>query len=264
MIVRTLALALVAVVVSARIENLSSTGSLSASQRQALSQSLLQSHSPPAGTAPGGFGPGSSQLSFQQSQQIDSPPPGAAPGGFGPGSSQLPFQPSQLIDSPPGGSAPAGSGAGSSQLPFQPPERPGHSGAGASQDLFQQPQHDTGFPIQILPDPSEDVIPILVDEREGPYPDGSYRFTFETGNGISRYEQGIPQSDTGAVDMRGGWSFTFPDGTPAIFSFVADDTGYRAVSDWLPTPHPFPAHAIAQIEFARQQEAEAAAAEGRQ
>ncbi|KAG0723575.1 Cuticle protein AM1199 [Chionoecetes opilio] len=94
-------------------------------------------------------------------------------------------------------------------------------------------------------------IPILVDERDGPYADGSYAFNFETANGIVRQEQGYPQGPAGAVASSGGWSFTFPDGTPADFQFVADENGYRPVSNLIPTPHPLPAHAIQQIEFAR-------------
>ncbi|XP_042230797.1 cuticle protein AM1199-like [Homarus americanus] len=96
------------------------------------------------------------------------------------------------------------------------------------------------------------VVPILKDERQGPDEFGNYNFEFETGDGISRHEQGAPQGETGAVASQGGWSFTFPDGTPGVFNFVADAAGgYQVQSDLLPTPHPLPAHAIAQIEFAR-------------
>ncbi|XP_063614110.1 cuticle protein AM1239-like [Penaeus indicus] len=102
------------------------------------------------------------------------------------------------------------------------------------------------------------VVPILVDDREGPDQFGNYNFNFETGDGISRNEVGAPQGELGAVASQGGWSFTFPDGTPAVFSFVADGAGYQPQSDLLPTPHPLPAHAIAQIEKARQEDAAAA------
>ncbi|XP_050711928.1 cuticle protein AM1199-like [Eriocheir sinensis] len=94
-------------------------------------------------------------------------------------------------------------------------------------------------------------IPILVDERDGPRADGTYSFNFETGNGIRRNERGHPGGPKGAVVSDGGWSFTFPDGTPAVFTFVADENGYRPVSNLIPTPHPLPAHALEQIEFAR-------------
>ncbi|XP_063590461.1 endocuticle structural glycoprotein SgAbd-2-like [Penaeus indicus] len=107
------------------------------------------------------------------------------------------------------------------------------------------------------------VIPILKDEREGPDASGVYSFEFETGNGIKREEQGAPQGPSGAVAMQGGWSFTFPDGSPADVSFVADDAGYRVESSLLPTPPPLPAHAIAQIEKARREDAAAAALSGR-
>nr|XP_027220800.1 cuticle protein AMP1B-like [Penaeus vannamei] len=99
------------------------------------------------------------------------------------------------------------------------------------------------------------VVPILVDDRQGPDQFGNYNFNFETGDGISRQEQGRPQGELGAVASQGGWSFTFPDGSPAVFSFVADGAGYQPQSDLLPTPHPLPAHAIAQIEKARQEDA---------
>ncbi|XP_045583455.2 endocuticle structural glycoprotein SgAbd-8, partial [Procambarus clarkii] len=185
----------------------------------------------PPGSAPGGFGAGQSQIPFRPQVR---PPPGSAPGGFGAGQSQIPFRPQVR---PPPGSAPGGFGAGQSQIPFGPQ---------ADQPIQRPPRPFV---------PSGEVIPILVDERDGPHPDGSYSFNFETDNGISRYEQGTPQGEAGAVAMQGGWSFTFPDGTPAVFKFVADELGYRVESPLLPTPHPLPAHAIAQIEFARQQEA---------
>jgi len=59
------------------------------------------------------------------------------------------------------------------------------------------------------------------------------------------------------------FSFTFPDGSPADVTFVADDGGFRVESDLLPTPPPLPPHAIAQIEKARQEDAAAAASGGR-
>ncbi|XP_063590455.1 cuticle protein AM1199-like [Penaeus indicus] len=128
--------------------------------------------------------------------------------------------------------------------------------AAAAPDHYGPPP--TGF--YGIPGP---VIPILKDEREGPDASGVYSFEFETGNGIKREEQGAPQGPSGAVAMQGGWSFTFPDGSPADVSFVADDAGYRVESSLLPTPHPLPAHAIAQIEKARREDAAAAALSGR-
>ncbi|XP_066960812.1 endocuticle structural glycoprotein ABD-4-like [Macrobrachium rosenbergii] len=77
------------------------------------------------------------------------------------------------------------------------------------------------------------VIPILVDTREGPRRLWGYRFNFGTGNGIELEEQGIPKDPDGAVVPQGAWSFTFPDGTPALFRFVADE-------NLVPTSPPLP------------------------
>ncbi|KAF2360213.1 Insect cuticle protein [Trinorchestia longiramus] len=94
------------------------------------------------------------------------------------------------------------------------------------------------------------VVPILRDDRNGP-DNGVYDFWFQTGNGIERREQGAPTAPNNAVESQGSWSFTFPDGTPAKFNFVADENGYRPESSLIPTPPPLPPHAIEQIEFAR-------------
>ncbi|XP_066960810.1 endocuticle structural glycoprotein SgAbd-2-like, partial [Macrobrachium rosenbergii] len=168
------------------------------------------------------------------------PPPGSAPGGI---SGSQPPPPQRPSFGPPPGSAPAG--ISGSQPP--PPQRPS----------FGPPPVSAPAGISGVP-----VIPILVDDREGPDADGSYRFRFETGDGIQRQEQGAPLPETGAVAQQGDWSFTFPDGSPAVFRFVADENGYRVESDLLPTPPPLPAHAIAQIEKARLENAALAASSG--
>nr|XP_027224937.1 cuticle protein AMP4-like [Penaeus vannamei] len=99
-------------------------------------------------------------------------------------------------------------------------------------------------------------------KREGPDASGVYSFEFETGNGIKREEQGAPRGPSGAVAMQGGWSSPFPDGSPADVTFVADDVVPRGVRPAAHAPPP-PAHAIAQIEKARREDAAAAALSGR-
>merc|ERR1739838_269189 len=102
------------------------------------------------------------------------------------------------------------------------------------------------------------VVPILRDNRVMPEGEnGEYNFEFETGDGIIRNEQGY--SDDGMM-KQGGWSFTFPDGTPAVFTYVAGKNGFEVKSNLLPVPPPMPAHAIAQIEKARLEDEAAARA----
>ncbi|CAL4110805.1 unnamed protein product [Meganyctiphanes norvegica] len=75
-----------------------------------------------------------------------------------------------------------------------------------------------------------EVIPILKDERtQDAY--GGYTFDFETGNGISRQEQG---SENDGQNSAGSVSYTAPDGTPIVLSFTADQAGYLPVGDHLP------------------------------
>ncbi|XP_042207143.1 cuticle protein AMP1B-like [Homarus americanus] len=127
------------------------------------------------------------------------------------------------------------------------------------------PQYNYGAPAPAPSAPASysvrsPPVEILRSDRQGPDATGAYNFLFESADGISRQEQGAPQGPNGAVASQGGWSFTYPDGTPAVFTFVADGAGYRVQSDLLPTPPPLPAHAIAQIEKARQEDAAAASA----
>ncbi|MCL4152850.1 UNVERIFIED_CONTAM: hypothetical protein GTU68_019066, partial [Idotea baltica] len=98
------------------------------------------------------------------------------------------------------------------------------------------------------------IINILRDEREGPY-NGAYSFLFETEDGTTRQESGSPVGPDGSVVQQGSWSFSFPDGSPGQFNFIADHNGYQVDSSLVPTPHPLPAHAVAQIEKAERERA---------
>ncbi|XP_068225759.1 loricrin-like [Palaemon carinicauda] len=104
--------------------------------------------------------------------------------------------------------------------------------------------------LGIFPTIPRPVVPILEDQREGPYANGVYRFNYATGDGIIRQEQGYPEG--GMVSQQGAWSFTHPDGTPTTVNFVADANGFRVNSNRVP---PTPAHALAQIEKARLEDA---------
>ncbi|XP_042858540.1 endocuticle structural glycoprotein SgAbd-1-like [Penaeus japonicus] len=104
------------------------------------------------------------------------------------------------------------------------------------------------------------VVPILVDDRV--HPDaGAYSFNVETGDGISRQESGspVPAKEGPVTAMSGSYSFTLPDGQLFELRYVADENGFQPQSAFLPVapafPHPIPAHALRQIERARQEDA---------
>ncbi|KAL0266561.1 UNVERIFIED_CONTAM: hypothetical protein PYX00_009073 [Menopon gallinae] len=90
-----------------------------------------------------------------------------------------------------------------------------------------------------------DQIPI-VSQTIDHNPDGSYRWSYETGNGIKAEETGTlkktndPENPE-VVVAQGGYSYTAPDGTVIQLSYVADDDGgFQPVGNHLPTPPPIP------------------------
>ncbi|XP_054262093.1 endocuticle structural glycoprotein SgAbd-4-like [Macrosteles quadrilineatus] len=92
--------------------------------------------------------------------------------------------------------------------------------------------------------PQTSPIPILKSEQEGPNPDGSYRWAYETGNEIVAEEKGYvknagnPEQETQVAE--GSYSYTAPDGTRISVTYVADENGFVPVGDHLPTPPPIP------------------------
>ncbi|KAK5640073.1 hypothetical protein RI129_010884 [Pyrocoelia pectoralis] len=73
--------------------------------------------------------------------------------------------------------------------------------------------------------------------------DGSYRYSYETGNGISVNEKGAPNApgpEGPAVTAQGGFSYTGPDGIRYSITYTADENGFHAVGAHIPTPPPIP------------------------
>uniref|UniRef100_A0A1B6CC76 Endocuticle structural glycoprotein SgAbd-2 n=1 Tax=Clastoptera arizonana TaxID=38151 RepID=A0A1B6CC76_9HEMI len=101
------------------------------------------------------------------------------------------------------------------------------------------------------------VIPIVSYVNENNY-DGTYRYSYETGNGITAQEQGFlknpGQKDLEAQSAQGSYSYTAPDGTPITVTWYADETGFHAEGAHLPTPPPIPdaiAKSLQQIQQQR-------------
>ncbi|XP_043215531.1 cuticle protein AM1274-like [Amphibalanus amphitrite] len=101
------------------------------------------------------------------------------------------------------------------------------------------------------------VIKILSQEDVHPG-DGTYRFSFQTENGIQRDESGQPKAGGGGGGygqpgggyvQQGGWSYTDGYGGPVQLTFTADENGYQPVSDLLPTPVPteYPVPVVPQV-----------------
>ncbi|XP_071442530.1 endocuticle structural glycoprotein SgAbd-8-like [Hetaerina americana] len=87
-------------------------------------------------------------------------------------------------------------------------------------------------------------IAIISQTNDGPNPDGSYSWSYETENGIAAGESGQlknpGQKDLEAMVAQGYFSYTSPDGTPIQVRYVADENGFHAEGAHLPVPPPIP------------------------
>ncbi|CAH0727812.1 unnamed protein product, partial [Brenthis ino] len=87
-------------------------------------------------------------------------------------------------------------------------------------------------------------IPIIRQEQII-NPDGSYKWNYETGNGISAEEAGfvknlgIPEQESQAA--QGQYKYTAPDGQVIQLQYVADENGFQPQGAHLPTSPPIPA-----------------------
>merc|ERR1712055_545098 len=98
----------------------------------------------------------------------------------------------------------------------------------------------------------------IVREESDPIDGANFRHEFVADNGIAQSMVGSAD-ESGAQVMSGSYSYPLPDGSIATFNWVADANGYRVESPLLPVapvdPHPIPAHAQEQIDFANAQRA---------
>ncbi|XP_077293699.1 endocuticle structural glycoprotein ABD-4-like [Arctopsyche grandis] len=91
--------------------------------------------------------------------------------------------------------------------------------------------------------PSTEPIPILKQEQEI-NPDGSYKWSYETGNGIAAEEQGFLKNagdpEKEAQVAQGQYQYTDNEGNVFRVTYIADENGFQPTGDHLPTPPPIP------------------------
>ncbi|RLU24652.1 hypothetical protein DMN91_002741 [Ooceraea biroi] len=86
-------------------------------------------------------------------------------------------------------------------------------------------------------------IPILRQALDGPNPDGSYNYQYETANGIQAQEEGHLNhvgTEQEALEARGSFSYTDNDGQVYQVSYVANENGFQPEGSHLPTAPPVP------------------------
>ncbi|XP_014246911.1 pupal cuticle protein 36-like [Cimex lectularius] len=87
--------------------------------------------------------------------------------------------------------------------------------------------------------PSGPVIPILSYQNNPNHGDGSYSYSYETGNGIKAQESGH-QTGPESQAAQGSYTYTGPDGQTYTVTYTADENGFQAQGAHLPTPPPIP------------------------
>ncbi|XP_065205350.1 endocuticle structural glycoprotein ABD-4-like [Planococcus citri] len=86
-------------------------------------------------------------------------------------------------------------------------------------------------------------IPILSQKQEIS-PDGSYYYSYQTGNGIAVDERSQYRAlgpEEGTQDVQGYYAYTGPDGVQYAVSYTSGENGFIASGAHLPTPPPLPA-----------------------
>ncbi|KAJ8955038.1 hypothetical protein NQ318_000470 [Aromia moschata] len=101
--------------------------------------------------------------------------------------------------------------------------------------------------------PIAPVVPILrfgLDNNG----QGSYSFEYETANHIWAQESGKPKAPDSS-EVQGAYSYLAPNGEVISLSYVADENGFRATGDHLPTPPPIPEAILKSLELNAAEEA---------
>ncbi|XP_015595886.1 endocuticle structural glycoprotein SgAbd-8 [Cephus cinctus] len=97
-------------------------------------------------------------------------------------------------------------------------------------------------------------VPILRQSIDGPNPDGSYSWLYETGNGIQAQEDGYlknPGTENEGISAQGSYSYTDPEGNQIQLTYIADENGFQPQGAHLPTPPPIPEEILKALEYIR-------------
>merc|ERR1712137_833912 len=134
--------------------------------------------------------------------------------------------------------------------------------------LTSTSQHEIDDPVRRLlgrrrrppaPQDEKPIILILKQSQNHDTEKQEYFFSYETENGISVSESGVQKQIGDKPEEAGTVSpgkFSYPEGAVTYtVSWVADENGFQATGDHLPTPPPMPEHVVkllADLRAARQ------------
>ncbi|KAG5330970.1 CUD1 protein, partial [Acromyrmex heyeri] len=98
----------------------------------------------------------------------------------------------------------------------------------------------------------DNFIPIVASQQNGPNPDGSYSYGYQTGNGIQAQEEGQLfniAKDEDALRVQGSFSYTDENGIPISLSYIADENGFHPQGEHLPVAPPIPSAILRALEY---------------
>ncbi|XP_077293386.1 pupal cuticle protein 20-like [Arctopsyche grandis] len=113
--------------------------------------------------------------------------------------------------------------------------------------------HSGGGPGLLAPGggPAQPPIEIIsqTNENNG---DGSYKYSYESANGIKVQEEGELKNkgnpEAEAQSAVGSFSYPGPDGKIYTITYTADENGFQAKGDHLPTPPPIPEEILQSLQ----------------
>lgn len=92
------------------------------------------------------------------------------------------------------------------------------------------------------PQSSTEPIPILRQDSNI-NPDGSFQYSFESGNGIAAEANGALKNigaEEPALEIQGQFQYPSNEGGLIQLTYVANENGYQPQGNILPTPPPIP------------------------
>ncbi|XP_015114986.1 larval cuticle protein LCP-17 [Diachasma alloeum] len=89
---------------------------------------------------------------------------------------------------------------------------------------------------------ADEPIAIVSQTQEGPNPDGSFKYSFETANGIKGEVVGSVkgEGESAALQVEGSSSYKSDDGQDIVLTYTANEEGFKPEGAHLPTPPPIP------------------------
>lgn len=125
----------------------------------------------------------------------------------------------------------------------QQPQQQQQAAAAASSQQQQYKDLDSSAQVNDRHISTTTYVPILHWNKEQEH-DGTYRTSYETGNNIIAEESGYIKTFGEGDDkveglvQQGSYSYTSPEGQLITVHYTADETGFHASGDHIPTPPP--------------------------